>query len=158
MRPGTTHSDSKVTDTKLAAGLANTMPDLAVDMILKVGIRLVDPNQAEDLYETMHSYLAHTDITGVKVDVIHVMIFGSKIQMETHWIDHLCAYHAASRAICGGPVYVSDKVGHHNLDLLRKLVLVNGIILCASIMSSPLETASSRTLSLMAKLSSKCGT
>lgn len=44
--------------------------------------------------------------------------------------DHLCAeFHAGSRAICGGPVYVSDKVGHHNFDLLRKLVLPDGTIL-----------------------------
>lgn len=44
--------------------------------------------------------------------------------------DHICAeFHAGSRAICGGPVYVSDKVGHHNFDLLRKLVLPDGTIL-----------------------------
>ncbi|KAG8383917.1 hypothetical protein BUALT_Bualt04G0063900 [Buddleja alternifolia] len=44
--------------------------------------------------------------------------------------DHLCAeFHAGSRAICGGPVYVSDKVGCHDLDLLRKLVLPDGTIL-----------------------------
>lgn len=44
--------------------------------------------------------------------------------------DHLCAeFHAGSRAICGGPVYVSDKVGRHNFDLLRKLVLPDGTIL-----------------------------
>ncbi|PIN19222.1 Galactinol--raffinose galactosyltransferase [Handroanthus impetiginosus] len=43
---------------------------------------------------------------------------------------HLCAeFHAGSRAICGGPVYVSDKVGHHDFDLLRKLVLPDGTIL-----------------------------
>jgi stachyose synthetase len=42
---------------------------------------------------------------------------------------HLCAEsHAGSRAICGGPVYVSDKVGHHNFDLLKKLVLPDGNI------------------------------
>ncbi|KAF9674285.1 hypothetical protein SADUNF_Sadunf10G0111400 [Salix dunnii] len=41
--------------------------------------------------------------------------------------NHLCAeFHAGSRAICGGPVYVSDKVGHHNSDLLKKLVLPDG--------------------------------
>lgn len=44
--------------------------------------------------------------------------------------DHLCAeFHAASRAICGGPVYVSDKVGRHDVELLRKLVLPDGTIL-----------------------------
>ncbi len=35
-------------------------------------------------------------------------------------------YHAAARAISGGPVYVSDKPGTHDFDLLRKLVLPDG--------------------------------
>lgn len=43
--------------------------------------------------------------------------------------DHTCAeFHAGSRAISGGPVYVSDSVGAHNFDLLRKLVHKDGTI------------------------------
>ncbi|KAL8545793.1 hypothetical protein ACS0TY_005788 [Phlomoides rotata] len=43
---------------------------------------------------------------------------------------HPCAeFHAASRAISGGPIYVSDSVGKHNFDLLRSLVLPDGSIL-----------------------------
>lgn len=43
---------------------------------------------------------------------------------------HPCAeFHAASRAISGGPIYVSDAVGKHNLPLLKKLVLPDGSIL-----------------------------
>ncbi|KAL5572767.1 hypothetical protein UlMin_022364 [Ulmus minor] len=43
---------------------------------------------------------------------------------------HPCAaFHAASRAISGGPIYVSDTVGKHNFELLRKLVLPDGSIL-----------------------------
>ncbi|XP_056175331.1 galactinol--sucrose galactosyltransferase-like [Syzygium oleosum] len=43
---------------------------------------------------------------------------------------HPCAdFHAASRAISGGPVYVSDQVGQHNFKLLRSLVLPDGSIL-----------------------------
>ncbi|KAI3759414.1 hypothetical protein L6452_07215 [Arctium lappa] len=38
-------------------------------------------------------------------------------------------FHAASRAISGGPIYVSDCVGHHDFVLLRKLVLPDGSIL-----------------------------
>jgi raffinose synthase len=41
------------------------------------------------------------------------------------------AYHAAARAISGGPVYVSDKPCTHDFDLLRKLVLPDGRILRA---------------------------
>lgn len=43
---------------------------------------------------------------------------------------HPCAeFHAASRAISGGPIYVSDSVGKHNFELLKKLVLPDGSIL-----------------------------
>lgn len=43
---------------------------------------------------------------------------------------HPCAeFHAASRAISGGPIYVSDSVGKHNFDLLKSLVLPDGTIL-----------------------------
>lgn len=39
------------------------------------------------------------------------------------------AYHAASRAVGGCPVYVSDKPDGHDFDVLRKLVLSDGTIL-----------------------------
>ncbi|CAK7334123.1 unnamed protein product [Dovyalis caffra] len=43
---------------------------------------------------------------------------------------HPCAeFHAASRAISGGPIYVSDSVGKHDFSLLRRLVLPDGSIL-----------------------------
>ncbi|GFP99743.1 galactinol--sucrose galactosyltransferase [Phtheirospermum japonicum] len=43
---------------------------------------------------------------------------------------HPCAeFHAASRAISGGPIYVSDSVGKHDFELLRSLVLPDGSIL-----------------------------
>jgi raffinose synthase len=35
-------------------------------------------------------------------------------------------YHDAAMAIGGCPIYVSDKPGNHNLELLRKLVLPSG--------------------------------
>ncbi|KAK9289200.1 hypothetical protein L1049_017674 [Liquidambar formosana] len=221
VRPGTTQLDAKLTRAKLADGLEKTMNDLAVVMIVKGGIGLVHPNQAAELYEAMHSYLADVGISGVKVDVIHALEYvaedhGGRVQlakayydglsqslkknfggsglivsmeqcndffflatkqismgrvgddfwfedpngdpMGVYWLqgvhmihcsynsiwqgqflqpdwdmfqtDHLCAeFHAGSRAICGGPVYVSDKVGHHNFNLLKKLVLPDGTIL-----------------------------
>ncbi|PIA38049.1 hypothetical protein AQUCO_02900116v1 [Aquilegia coerulea] len=43
--------------------------------------------------------------------------------------DHPSAkFHAGSRAICGGPVYVSDSVGNHDYDLIKKLVFPDGTI------------------------------
>lgn len=41
------------------------------------------------------------------------------------------SFHAAGRALSGGPVYVSDKPGAHNFDLLNKLVLQDGSVLRA---------------------------
>ncbi|KAI4336198.1 hypothetical protein L6164_014753 [Bauhinia variegata] len=38
-------------------------------------------------------------------------------------------FHAASRAISGGPIYVSDSVGNYNFKLLKSLVLPDGSIL-----------------------------
>lgn len=43
---------------------------------------------------------------------------------------HPCAeFHAASRAISGGPIYVSDTVGKHNFPLLKRLAMPDGTIL-----------------------------
>lgn len=41
------------------------------------------------------------------------------------------AFHAAGRALSGGPVYVSDKPGQHDFSLLRKLVCSDGSVLRA---------------------------
>lgn len=41
------------------------------------------------------------------------------------------AYHAAGRVLSGGPVYVSDKPGQHDADLLRRLVCADGSVLRA---------------------------
>ncbi|XP_072999406.1 galactinol--sucrose galactosyltransferase [Typha latifolia] len=43
---------------------------------------------------------------------------------------HPCAaFHAASRSISGGPIYVSDSVGQHDFHLLKRLSLPDGTIL-----------------------------
>lgn len=41
------------------------------------------------------------------------------------------AFHAAGRAVSGGPVYVSDKPGEHDFALLSKLVCSDGTVLRA---------------------------
>jgi raffinose synthase len=41
------------------------------------------------------------------------------------------AFHAAARAVSGGPVYVSDKPNEHDFSLLRKLVTEDGRVLRA---------------------------
>ncbi|KAH6767843.1 stachyose synthase [Perilla frutescens var. hirtella] len=43
--------------------------------------------------------------------------------------DHCCAkFHAGSRAICGGPIYVSDSLRGHDFDLLKKFFFQDGTI------------------------------
>jgi raffinose synthase len=46
-------------------------------------------------------------------------------------------YHGAARAIGGCPIYVSDKPGNHNFELLRKLVLPDGSVLRAQLPGRP---------------------
>ncbi|CAO2150089.1 unnamed protein product [Urochloa humidicola] len=220
VRPGATPLDARVVPARLSPGLAGTMDDLAVDRIIEGGIGLVQPDQAGQLYECMHSYLAGAGVTGVKVDVIHTLEYvcedhGGRVElakayydglsksiaknfngngiiasmqqcndffflgtrqvvmgragddfwfddpngdpMGVYWLqgahmvncsynslwmgqfirpdwdmfqsDHACAaFHAASRAICGGPVYVSDSLGGHDFALLRRLVFPDGTV------------------------------
>ncbi|KAL5791968.1 hypothetical protein ACOSP7_000562 [Xanthoceras sorbifolium] len=220
VRPGTTHLNSKIIPCNVSPGLDGTMEDLAVVKIVEGGIGLVHPSQAEDFYDSMHSYLAEAGITGVKVDVIHTLEYvseeyGGRVElakayykglsnslkknfkgtgiissmqqcndffflgtdqismgrvgddfwfqdpngdpMGVYWLqgvhmihcsynslwmgqfiqpdwdmfqsDHCCAkFHAGSRAICGGPVYVSDSLSGHDFDLLKQLVYPDGTI------------------------------
>ncbi|KAG5514134.1 hypothetical protein RHGRI_035510 [Rhododendron griersonianum] len=220
VRPGKTHLNAKVIPCKVSPGLDGTMYDLAVVKVVEGGIGLVQPDQAEDFYDSMHSYLAKVGVTGVKVDVIHALEYlseeyGGRVELAkayykgiskslsknfngnglissmqqcndffflgteqismgrvgddfwfqdpygdpsgVYWLqgvhmihcaynslwmgqiiqpdwdmfqsDHVCAkFHAGSRAICGGPVYVSDSVGGHDFELLKKLVYPDGTI------------------------------
>ncbi|KAG4115777.1 hypothetical protein ERO13_D12G127100v2 [Gossypium hirsutum] len=220
VRPGATHLDCKVVPCNVSSGLDGTMPDLAVDKIVEGGIGLVHPNQADDFFDSMHSHLSESGVTGVKVDVIHTLEYvseeyGGRVNLAkayynglssslsknfkgtgiissmqqcndffflgtkqismgrvgddfwfqdpngdpngVFWLqgvhmihcaynslwmgqiiqpdwdmfqsDHVCAkYHAGSRAICGGPVYLSDSLGCHNFDLIKKLVHPDGTI------------------------------
>jgi raffinose synthase len=62
------------------------------------------------------------------------MWFGEFMQPDWDMFqsDHaMGAFHAAGRAVSGGPVYVSDKISGHNFGLLRKLVLYDGSVLRA---------------------------
>jgi raffinose synthase len=47
------------------------------------------------------------------------------------------AFHAAARAVSGGPVYVSDKPGSQDFELLRELVCSNGRVLRAEGVAVP---------------------
>lgn len=47
--------------------------------------------------------------------------------------------HAAARAISGGPVYVCDYPGKQDTDILRRLILSDGSLLCCSDVALPTE-------------------
>lgn len=58
--------------------------------------------------------------------------FGEFMQPDWDMFQSLharAAYHAAARAVSGGPVYVSHKVSAHDFELLHKLVLSDGSVL-----------------------------
>lgn len=54
-----------------------------------------------------------------------------------HSLHPAADYHGAARAIGGCPIYVSDKPGHHNFELLKKLVLPDGSVLRAQLPGRP---------------------
>ncbi|CAO2831719.1 unnamed protein product [Amaranthus hypochondriacus] len=54
-----------------------------------------------------------------------------------HSLHPAADYHAAARAVGGCPIYVSDKPGHHNFELLKKLVLPDGSVLRARLPGRP---------------------
>ncbi|XP_020528371.1 probable galactinol--sucrose galactosyltransferase 6 isoform X2 [Amborella trichopoda] len=54
-----------------------------------------------------------------------------------HSLHSASEYHGAARAIGGCPVYVSDKPGEHDFDLLKKLVLPDGRVLRALLPGRP---------------------
>lgn len=54
-----------------------------------------------------------------------------------HSLHPAAEYHGAARAIGGCPIYVSDKPGQHNYELLKKLVLPDGSVLRAQLPGRP---------------------
>ncbi|XP_073012266.1 probable galactinol--sucrose galactosyltransferase 1 [Typha latifolia] len=62
--------------------------------------------------------------------------------MQPDWdmfqsVHPMAGYHAAARAVGGCAIYVSDKPGDHDFNLLKKLVLPNGSILRAKLPGRP---------------------
>uniref|UniRef100_A0A0D9W0H1 galactinol--sucrose galactosyltransferase n=1 Tax=Leersia perrieri TaxID=77586 RepID=A0A0D9W0H1_9ORYZ len=54
-----------------------------------------------------------------------------------HSLHPAAEYHGAARAIGGCPIYVSDKPGNHNFELLKKLILPDGSVLRAQLPGRP---------------------
>ncbi|KAL9147111.1 hypothetical protein ABFS82_13G153000 [Erythranthe guttata] len=54
-----------------------------------------------------------------------------------HSLHPMAEYHGAARAIGGCPIYVSDKPGNHDFDVLKRLVLYDGSTLRAKFPGKP---------------------
>lgn len=54
-----------------------------------------------------------------------------------HSLHPVAEYHSAARAVGGCAIYVSDKPGNHNFELLKKLVLPDGSVLRAQLPGRP---------------------
>eukprot|EP00252_Welwitschia_mirabilis_P011512 TRINITY_DN25778_c0_g1_i1.p1 TRINITY_DN25778_c0_g1~~TRINITY_DN25778_c0_g1_i1.p1 ORF type:complete len:835 (-),score=-46.09 TRINITY_DN25778_c0_g1_i1:384-2804(-) len=85
-----------------------------------------DPNglKADDTYWLQGCHMVHC--------AYNSLWMGQVIQPDWDMFQttHPCAmFHAASRAISGGPIYVSDKVGQHDFSVLRRTVLPDGTLL-----------------------------
>ncbi|BAT05053.1 Os08g0350200 [Oryza sativa Japonica Group] len=108
---------------------ADGMEHYESKIITTNGLGLVNPDRVFSFYDELHAYLASTGIDGVKVDVQNIL--------ETLSIHPMAEYHAAARAVGGCAIYVSDKPGNHDFNLLKKLVLPDGSILRTKLPEMP---------------------
>ena len=70
------------------------------------------------------------------------------------------AFHAAGRAVSGSPVYVSDKPGSHDFEVLKKLVLSDGSVLRADLPGRPTRDCLFRDPTredVLLKIFNRCG-
>ncbi|KAL3512778.1 hypothetical protein ACH5RR_025495 [Cinchona calisaya] len=80
--------------------------------------------------ELAKAYYKALTASGVIWFIVLTKAYGWGTSYKMFQSAHPCAqFHAASRAISGGPIYVSDSVGKHNFQLLKSLVLPDGSIL-----------------------------
>ncbi|XP_027366335.1 probable galactinol--sucrose galactosyltransferase 2 [Abrus precatorius] len=91
---------------------------------------------SDDFYP--HDPASHTiHISSVAYNTLFLGEFMQPDWDMFHSLHPAAEYHAAARAVSGGPIYVSDKPGRHNFDLLKKLVLPDGSILRAQLPGRP---------------------
>ncbi|CAN0910023.1 Probable galactinol--sucrose galactosyltransferase 2 [Linum grandiflorum] len=91
---------------------------------------------SDDFYP--HDPASHTiHISSVAYNTLFLGEFMQPDWDMFHSLHPAADYHGAARAIGGCPIYVSDKPGNHNFDLLKKLVLPDGSILRAQLPGRP---------------------
>ncbi|KAI9080741.1 hypothetical protein K1719_037254 [Acacia pycnantha] len=91
---------------------------------------------SDDFYP--HDPASHTiHISSVAYNTLFLGEFMQPDWDMFHSLHPAAEYHAAARAIGGCAIYVSDKPGNHNFELLKKLVLPDGSILRAQLPGRP---------------------
>ncbi|PUZ69189.1 hypothetical protein GQ55_2G089200 [Panicum hallii var. hallii] len=91
---------------------------------------------SDDFYP--HDPASHTiHVASVAYNTIFLGEFMQPDWDMFHSLHPAAEYHGAARAIGGCPIYVSDKPGNHNFELLRKLVLPDGSVLRAQLPGRP---------------------
>ncbi|XVF56127.1 hypothetical protein PTKIN_Ptkin06aG0092000 [Pterospermum kingtungense] len=148
-------------------GVKPVTADIVMDSLAVHGLGLVHPKKVFNFYNELHAYLASCGVDGVKVNIqniietlgaghggrdpashtIHIssmaysgLFLGKFMQPDWdmfHSLHPTAEYHAAAHAIGGCAIYVSDKPGNHNFELLKKLVLPDGSVLRALLPGRP---------------------
>ncbi|KAF9615660.1 hypothetical protein IFM89_025646 [Coptis chinensis] len=152
---GMEHYDSALTYPVQSPGVKGNQLDIVMDSVSVHGLGLVQPKKVFDFYNELHAYLSSCGVDGVNVDVQNIIgeghdgMYSAKKTVVVRASDDLFTYdphnslhptadyHAAARAVGGCPIYVSDKPGNHNFELLKKLVLPDGSVLRAKLPGRP---------------------
>lgn len=85
--------------------------------------------QASDDFYPKESASSHPHIAACAYNSLFLSVICQPdwdMFQSKHPVAHM---HACARAVSGGAVYVSDKVGRHDFDVLRQLVLRDGSVL-----------------------------
>ncbi|KAI3507718.1 hypothetical protein L1887_22709 [Cichorium endivia] len=91
---------------------------------------------SDDFYP--HDPVSHTiHISSVAYNTLFLGEFMQPDWDMFHSLHPAADYHAAPRSIGGCAIYVSDKPGNHNFDLLKKMVLPDGSVLRAQLPGRP---------------------
>ncbi|KAK8611149.1 hypothetical protein V6N13_131210 [Hibiscus sabdariffa] len=91
---------------------------------------------SDDFYP--HDPASHTiHISSVAYNTLFLGEFMQPDWDMFHSLHPAADYHAAARAIGGCAIYVSDKPGNHNFELLKKLVLPDGSVLRTQLPGRP---------------------
>ncbi|KAL9659605.1 hypothetical protein QQ045_024412 [Rhodiola kirilowii] len=93
---------------------------------------------SDDFYPRDHA--SHTiHISSVAYNTLFLGEFMQPDWDMFHSLHPAAEYHAAARAVGGCAIYVSDKPGNHNFELLKKLVLPDGSVLRAKLPGRPTQ-------------------